>query len=469
VKVLLIHPHSKALGFGDMIRAEPLGLESIAGNLRGHLVKILDLRIEGKRGLEEALSSFRPEVVGISCLWTCDHVRVQELAFFIKKKLPKSFLLIGGVHASLCYEQFKEPIDAVIVGEGEDTLRELLEAIESGKDGPLPGVFRPSDPKNFRLRGFIENLDELPFPLRVRYKGVGYHLGFQRPLGLVEASRGCPFRCSFCAVWPFFKGTYRGKSPERVVEELLNLSDPFVLFVDDNFLADPERSMEIAFLIRRKGLKKYYTFQARSDSIVKHKDLLKLWKEIGLKAVFVGFEGISDEELLRLNKRLRVSTNDQAIKVLEELGVDLWASFIVEPSFNLEAFKNLRTYVRSRSIKNASFSVLTPLPGTRLFEELKDKVISNNYELFDIAHSVLPTALSLEKFYEEFCSLYQEVYSAGDLIKEGFRAWIKGFPLKGLLKMLLSAKRLSSPSFYLKAHDLNALRSLSFPSPDRAS
>jgi radical SAM superfamily enzyme YgiQ (UPF0313 family) len=107
VKVLLIHPHSKALGFGDMIRAEPLGLESIAGNLRGHLVKILDLRIEGKRGLEEALSSFRPEVVG---------------------------------------------------------------------------------------RGFIENLDELPFPLRVRYKGVGYHLGFQRPLGLVEASRGCPLR-----------------------------------------------------------------------------------------------------------------------------------------------------------------------------------------------------------------------------------------------------------------------------------
>jgi len=242
-----------------------------------------------------------------------------------------------------------------------------------------------------------------------------------------------------------------------------------VLFVDDNFLADPERSMEIASLIKRKGLKKYYTFQARSDSIVKYKDLLKLWKEIGLKAVFVGFEGISDEELLRLNKRLRVSTNDQAIKVLEELGIELWASFIVEPSFNLEEFKNLRTYVKSRSIKNASFSVLTPLPGTRLFEELKDKIISNNYELFDIAHSVLPTALPLEKFYEEFCFLYQEVYSAGELIKEGFRAWIQGFPLKGLLKMLLSAKRLSSPSFYLKAYDLNTLRSLSFLSPDRAS
>ena len=63
---------------------------------------------------------------------------------------------------------------------------------------------------------------------------------------------------------------------KKVTEELLNLSDPFVLFVDDNFLADPERSMEIAFLIRRKGLEKYYTFQARSDSIGKHKDLLKL-------------------------------------------------------------------------------------------------------------------------------------------------------------------------------------------------
>ena len=119
---------------------------------------------------------------------------------------------------------------------------------------------------------------------------------------------------------------------------------------------------------------------------------------MSLKAVFVEFEGISDEELLRLNKSLRVSTSDQAIKVLEEFGIDLWSSFTVEPFFNLEEFKNLRTYLRSRSIKNASFSVLTPLPGTRLFEELKDKVISNNYELFDIAHSVLPTTLSLEKF-----------------------------------------------------------------------
>jgi len=166
VKVLLIHPHSKALGFGDMIRAEPLGLESIAGNLRRHLVKILDLRIEGRRGLEKALSSFRPEVVGISCLWTCDHVKVQELALFIKKKLPKSFLLIGGIHASLCYEQFKEPIDAVIVGEGEETLRELLEAIESGKDGPLPGVFRPSDPKKIPLKEIHREPRRFTFSLK---------------------------------------------------------------------------------------------------------------------------------------------------------------------------------------------------------------------------------------------------------------------------------------------------------------
>ena len=467
MKVLLLQPPSRALGFGDMIRAEPLGLEAIAGNLEGHEVQIRDLRIEGREGLLEVLEAFRPRVCGISCSWTTDQPKVQRLASLIKERLPDCLLVVGGIHASLCPDSFRKPVDAVVVGEGEETFRELLQG--NGDPWEIPGIFWVENPQAFRPRGFVPDLDSLPMPRRVRYPGVGYYMGFQRPLALLETSRGCPFRCTFCAVWPFYKGTFRVKSPERVVEELALVPDPFILFVDDNFMADPERCEEIARLIERRGIRKRYTLQARSDSIVKHRELLKLWKAIGLKAIFVGFEGFRDEDLRRLRKGTAVRVNDEAVEILRSLGIELWASFIVDPSFGPEDFQGLREYVRSRGIKQASFSVLTPLPGTRLFEELKERITTCDYELFDIAHAVLQTRLPLEEFYRQFCSLYGEVYSAWKLIGEGFLAWFRGFPLQGLIRMLLSAKRLSSPSFYLKAHGLSPLQARSSPERGRAA
>lgn len=458
MRVLLVQPPSVALGFGDMIRAEPLGLEAIAGGLLDHQVQIRDLRIEGLKGLREALESFKPQVCGITCSWTVDHPEVHRLAALVKEASPETFVVVGGVHPSLCPEDFGPPVDAVVVGEGEETFRELMEALEGGESpAEVPGVYLPLG-DGFKSRGLREDLDSLPLPVRIRYRGVGYYMGFQRPLALVETSRGCPYRCVFCAVWPFYRGTFRAKSPERVVEELERIEDPYVLFVDDNFMADPQRCYEIARLIKAKGIRKRYTFQARSDSLVKHRELLELWREVGLKAVFVGFEAVTDEDLRRLRKATDLGANDRAIEVLGDLGIELWASFIVDPSFGPEDFERLRRYVREKGIRRASFSVLTPLPGTKLFEDLKDAITTRDYRLFDIAHAVLPTRLPLPEFYRQFCSLYDEVYSAGRLIGEGFKAWFVGFPLPGLLRMLWSAKRLSSPTFYLKAHGLNPPR-----------
>lgn len=305
-------------------------------------------------------------------------------------------------------------------------------------------------------RPLLEDLDSLPFPKRLRFKrGAGYYMGFQRPLALVETSRGCPYRCSFCAVWQFYRGSYRAKSPERVVEELERIEDPFVLFVDDNFLADPQRAEEIALLIRKRGIRKRYTFQARSDSIVRYPELLRLWREVGLKGVFIGFEGVTDEDLRALRKGSSVTDNDRALFFLKGLDIDVWASFIVEPDFTREDFRRLKEYVRSRGVKTPSFSVLTPLPGTKLYEERKGELTTSDYDLFDIAHAVLPTRLPLGQFYEEFCGLYRAAYSSWELIMEGIGAWIKGFPLLDLLKMLRSAKRLSDPAYYLEGHRRN--------------
>jgi radical SAM superfamily enzyme YgiQ (UPF0313 family) len=238
-----------------------------------------------------------------------------------------------------------------------------------------------------------------------------------------------------------------------VVEELAKVREPFILFVDDNFLVNVQRAEKLANLIRSEGIKKTYTFQARSDSIVKHPDIVKLWRDIGLRTVFVGFEKIEDEGLRALHKNNFVENNDRALKILEPLGIDVWAAFIVDPDYDLEDFRRLKDYILNRGIKTPTFSVLTPLPGTELFRELREKLTTKNCNLFDVAHAVLPTRLPLKEFYQEFCSLYQLPYSRYQLIREGIGAWLsRGFPLSHLFNMVRAAKKLSDPQCYLRAH-----------------
>ncbi|MGQ9510042.1 MAG: B12-binding domain-containing radical SAM protein [Thermodesulfobacteriota bacterium] len=455
MKVLLIQPRSDAVGFTGLILGEPLGLEMIAGALDRHEVKILDLRL--RNDLHSALSSFKPDLCGISCSYTIDFHSTLKIAETIKKSIPGTFIVAGGHHPSLNYQDFAlKEIDALVIGEGEETFKELVDALEKKRDlKKIPGLVLNQEGGQVITppRPLQRNLDLLPFPLRNGLERNRYHLGFQRPGALVETSRGCTYQCSFCGVWQFYQRTYRSKTPERVVEELAKVREPFILFVDDNFLVDVQRAEKLAHLIRSEGIKKTYTFQARSDSIVKHPQIVKLWRDIGLRTVFVGFEKIEDEGLRALHKNNFVENNDRALKILEPLGIDVWAAFIVDPDYNLEDFRRLKDYILNRGIKTPTFSVLTPLPGTELFRELREKLTTKNYNLFDVAHAVLPTRLPLKEFYQEFCSLYQLPYSRYQLIREGIGAWLsRGFPLSHLFNMLRAAKKLSNPQCYLIAH-----------------
>jgi radical SAM superfamily enzyme YgiQ (UPF0313 family) len=457
MKVLLIQPKNDTIGFTDLILVEPLSLEMVAGAIYDHEVKILDLRLENS--LDSILSSFKPTLCGISCSYTIDFHPTLKIAQAVKESSPETFIVVGGHHASMNYQDFASAeIDAVVVGEGEETFKELVDALGMGMKGDLqkiPGLVLNQEGRQVitPLRPLQRNLDFLPFPVRNGLERNRYHLGFQRPAALVEASRGCTYQCSFCGVWQFYRRTYRSKTPERVVEELKQIREPFVLFVDDNFLMDIKRAGQIANLVKAARLKKTYTFQARSDTIAEHPEILRLWREVGLRTVFIGFEKVKDEALQALHKNNQVENNDKALKILQDLGIDVWASFIVDPDYDHEDFRRLKHYILDRRIKTPTFSVLTPLPGTELFSQLREKLISENYNLFDIAHAVLPTKLTLKEFYEELCALYRLPYSIYQLIWEGFRAWLsRGFSLFHLLAMLRSVKRLSDPQCYLLAH-----------------
>lgn len=456
MRILLIQPErkGKTIGFDQMVFCEPLGLEVIAGALNEHEVRILDMRIND--GLSQTLKSFNPDICGISCSYTIDYSSSLRIARMLKQYSKDLFIVVGGHHPTMVPEDFfKDEIDAIVIGEGEFSMRELVEALEKGRDiKEIQGLFI-KDGSEFTFTGerdLIEDLDVLPMP---EYESIkkyrsSYYMGFQKPIALVETTRGCPYQCNFCSVWIFYKGRCRMKSPERVISEILRLKEKNILFTDDNFLINIGRVKEIVRLLKKKAVKKNFTIQARSDTIVRNPELISQLKEVGLKAVFIGFEKIYDNDLEDIGKNNNVKNNEEALEILRSLKVDVWASFIIDPDYNKDDFEKLREYIIEHQIETPTFSILTPLPGTNLYKEKEKELTIKDYDLFDIAHAVLKTRLPIQEFYKEYANLWNTPYSKYKLILEGFGALLKGnFSLIQLMKMLFSARKLSNPNFYL--------------------
>ncbi len=286
MKILLIQPaQERGLGFRSLAIVEPLGLESIAGGISGHEIRILDLRLENN--LPRLLQDFQPDFCGINCSFTIDVYQTREIAAAIKAWRREVPVFVGGHHASLSSEDFYcSTIDGVVIGEGERGMADLVRAWENGENlETLPGLAlnRPSGVHYTPERTLTANLDELPTPARHltnRYRRH-YHLGFQKPFSIMETARGCAYRCDFCSVWKFFQGKCHMKSPERVLQEIKTIREKYIFLADDNFLLSVPRAKRIAELLIENQVKKRFSFQARSDAIVEHPEVIHLLRQAG--------------------------------------------------------------------------------------------------------------------------------------------------------------------------------------------
>ena len=263
------------------------------------------------------------------------------------------------------------------------------------------------------------DLDSLPFPRRdltVHYRN-SYFSEWMRPLASIRTSKGCVFRCRFCALWKLTEGHYLTRKPECIVEELSTIQEKCVFFADDESLLDTKRMGVLADLIQREGIKKRYFLYGRSDTVAKHPDLIEQWKKIGLERVFVGLEFMQDADLKLLRKGSTAENNKTAVKVLKSLGIDIYPTFIVRPEFGRTDFANLRKHCLDLDLNFIGFPVLTPLPGTDLYDEVKGKLITSNYDYFDFFHTLLPTELPMKDFYRELTALYKHSRSLKNQIK----------------------------------------------------
>ncbi|MBI2304018.1 MAG: cobalamin B12-binding domain-containing protein [Chloroflexi bacterium] len=455
MRILLIQPNSshKMVGYTSLVRTEPLALEIIAAAVSGHEVKILDLRVD-PTPLEAALASFRPQVIGTTG-YTTDVPRMKAICREVKELDPEIITVVGGVHASLCPQDFQIPwVDVIVIGEGESTFRELIQALESHEDlTAIPGLCFRRDGESIatRVRIPAHDLDSLPLPARYltdQYR-EHYHFHFWENPYVVETARGCPFRCTFCSVWMFHQGKCRFRTPEKVLEDLERVKSDTVCFVDDNFLQNVRRAEHLHHLIKEAGIKARYWMQARADTIAKRPDVIKKWAGIGLSAVLVGFEKFRQEELVSVNKRTTVEINERAMDVLHRYGVDMWGSFIVDPQWSKLDFEALIDYVRRMKICFPTFTILTPLPGTIFFQEKLQELVTMNYELFDFLHTVLPTALPIEEFYSNMASLYANTTMGWGELKKRIKAG--KIPVSALQRVRDLLKDVTSPEAYLRS------------------
>lgn len=410
--------------------------------------------------LPAMVARLRPEMVGISSTFTADFPEGIAAARTVKQLSPQSLVFVGGHHASLRPSDFRDPaIDVIVVGEGEAATRDLVECRARGGDlAEIPGLIlnRPQGQQRTTPRPMVGDLDDLPFPRRdvARSHGWEYSMSMAGGYASVETSRGCPYQCNFCSVWRFYEGKMRFKSPRRVLEELKQIEEPNVLFTDDNFLVDVPRAREIGRLIAENGIRKDYIIQARSDTITQHPEIVEQWKKLGLTMVFIGFEKPTQDGLQSVNKHNTVQNNERALEVMRSFGIEPVTMFIVDPDYSREDFAGLRAYIRRLRLTQPGFAILTPLPGTELFDEREDQLTCRDYSAWDLGHVVLPTRLPLDEFCREMASLYRTAYprwklAVGDLYLryKGLRSADEG--IRQMRGMLATVRQLQSPHGYL--------------------
>ena len=366
----------------------PLGLAYLAAVLEqaGHTVAIFDFGLTPHSELAADVGrvvGFRPDLVGMTAMTNVWHSAV-ELARALKGALA-SPLVVGGPHATVFPERVAEEpaVDYVVVGEGEETLAELVELLARTDGSPAAEALSAVRGLCFRRAGgtvrtperpLIRDLDALPWPARHLCELFRYPLytpDGQRML-TVLSSRGCPYDCSYC-----FKGivgrTYRQRSPENLVAELESLVDTYRVrnfyFVDDLFTLDARRLEAFARRIIDQGLDIRWQCLARVDRVTP--ELLALMYRSGCRQVHYGIESADQAILDRIGKRITPAMVREAVGWTRAAGIRSKGYFMLGlPGDTEETMARTIAFAAELDLDEAMFSLTTPFPGTRLWDEL---------------------------------------------------------------------------------------------------
>lgn len=443
MRVLLIRPkpHKETIGLQNVMICEPLELEYLASNMeaQGHEAVIADMILEKKR-VSFFVDKYKPEVVGLTGY--ISHVNIlKRYAEEIKFCNPEIKVVVGGVHAEVNPEDFEsEHIDYVVRANGIKTFLEILRCLEQKEAvETLPCIYSRVSPVPQKETEF-----NYLFPAREkvdRYRSKYYYM-FHRNCSLIKTSFGCPYQCKFCFCRQITDGAYYARTLENIVEELESIREREIYIVDDDFLVDRNRLLRFCDMLEEKKIDKRYLIYGRADFIANNEDVIRRFREVGLRAVIVGLESCDSNELADYNKKTQVVTNEKAVSILKKYDVECYGTFILGLDWKKADFNALAKWIKKLGLVFVNLQPLTPLRGTELYEQYKKDFIirEDEYEKWDLAHLVVrPTHISVRRYYWYTIWLYYKI------MVNPKSAWymVKKYGLKDTCKLSIGAGKVN--------------------------
>lgn len=319
----------------------------------------------------------QPQIVGVYSMFS-----LKKTSLELARQLQSScdLLIAGGPLPTLDPNDFLKVFDVVVVGEGEQTIVELIGRVERGLPFlDVPGLaYKSAAGINFSSnRSFVSDLDALIFPARELFDNELYKRYYLQKFGYTSSplisSRGCPFNCDFCSR-PVFGNTFRTRSPENIVaeiKEITHLGYERVWFADDCFTLNKKHMLHVCDLIVQHHLDVGWECLSRVDSL--DTDVANAMQRAGCIRVFFGIESGNDSVLKVMNKQITIGQARKAVYVAKAAGLQVGAFFIV--GYPGESDKTILDTIRFAStlpLDYLSFTLPYPIPGTPLHERIKD-------------------------------------------------------------------------------------------------
>lgn len=412
-KTLLIFPPSTIYGGDPTVPTVtiPLGLAYLASHLEkfDFPVKILDTVAEGKitknkkdksvlyglsnEQIKKRIREYSPDIVGVSCLYTAYAGDAHRIAKIVKQVRPKALVLFGGAHATIFPElTLKDKnIDMIVLGEGEETLLEIVRFWQQGKN-----VYNTSGTvvrKNTKIvtnkaRNFIENLDDIPFPARhllpmkKYFRHPDYTFSMRSPTTPMITSRGCPGKCIYCSIHSVWGHSWRGRDPKKVVDEMEELQKKYgvgeIEFFDDSMGANKKRLELICDeIIERKIDIKWSPPNGIAHWTLDEK-LLEKMKKSGCYRITFGIESGNLETRKFVGKPYDLSQAKRMIQYANKIGMwTICTNIIGFPYETKQQIQDTIDFAINSGTDLALFYLLCPHPGTTAYEIFKKEGLAN--------------------------------------------------------------------------------------------
>lgn len=427
MKLLLILPKNERGYWGKVSKSGKAGFARLSLPTLAALtpkdwdVEILDARVK------PVDYNVKVDIVGITGL-TAEMPSAYEIADNFRKRGVK--VVMGGVHVSAMPDEAIKHADAVVIGEAELVWGKLLDDF---KNGELKQKYQANN---------LCDMKNIPIPRRELLDRKMYTSGFNT----LQATRGCPFNCDYCAVTAFFGNEFRVRPIDEVIEDIKGFDTNEFFFMDDNIVGKPKYAKEL--FKRLIHLNRTWGSQA-SITMAKDPELLELYAKSGGRYAFIGFESLSQKNLERMNKGWNsVDTYKEAIKRIHNAGINIVGSFV----FGLDeddktVFKNTFDFIMETKIDAAQFHILTPLPGTVTYNTLEKegRIIDRNWAKYHTGEVVFqPKGMTMGELQNGYYWVFRNTYTIKNILKRSLRS-TKGIAYRIAANLSYRKKALKMP------------------------